>query len=154
MAAPTIRVLPPAAATCRATPRDRKAAARTKITRLFVSADRATASGIRERASFTQRSDNGIFGRVEQHDARHARRFDIAERFYAAATVTHTGPGDRPHFSSGAQMPSQPDEDNEHHERNTNQARQAVTLGRMRYVLFVGLGLVVGAYALIYLIGP
>ena len=48
----------------------------------------------------------------------------------------------------------QPSEDTEQHELNTYQARQAVTLGRMRYVLGAGLVLVVLLFAIIYFAGP
>lgn len=51
-------------------------------------------------------------------------------------------------------MSRQPSEDNEEHELNTYQARQAVTLGRMRYVLAIGLVLVVVLFAVIYFAGP
>lgn len=51
-------------------------------------------------------------------------------------------------------MSQQPSEDNEEHELNTYQARQAVTLGRMRYVLAVGLVLVIVLFAVIYFAGP
>lgn len=45
-------------------------------------------------------------------------------------------------------------EDNEERELNTMQARQAVTLGRMRYVLGIGLFLVIVLFAVIYFAGP
>lgn len=45
-------------------------------------------------------------------------------------------------------------EDNEEHELNTHQARQAVTLGRMRYVLGIALALVIIMFAIIYFAGP
>lgn len=45
-------------------------------------------------------------------------------------------------------------EDNEQRELNTIKARQAVTLGRMRYVLGAGLFLVVVLFAIIYFAGP
>jgi hypothetical protein len=45
-------------------------------------------------------------------------------------------------------------EDHERRELSTSEARQAVPLGRMRYVLGIGLFLVIGLFALIYFIGP
>lgn len=45
-------------------------------------------------------------------------------------------------------------EDQEERELSTYQARQAVTLGRMRYVLGIGLFLVILLFALIYSIKP
>lgn len=45
-------------------------------------------------------------------------------------------------------------EDREERELSTYQARQAVTLGRMRYVLGIGLFLVIAMFALIYFIRP
>ncbi len=45
-------------------------------------------------------------------------------------------------------------EDYEERELSTHQARQAVTLGRMRYVLAVGVVLVALLFALIYFLGP
>lgn len=45
-------------------------------------------------------------------------------------------------------------EDNVEHELNTYQARQAVMLGRTRYVLAIALVLVVIMFAIIYLAGP
>jgi len=41
-------------------------------------------------------------------------------------------------------------EDDEEHELATHQARQAVTLGRMRYVLAVSVVLVIAMFALIW----
>jgi hypothetical protein len=49
---------------------------------------------------------------------------------------------------------AQPSEDNEMHHRNTPQARQGVTLGHVRYVLAIGIALVVVLFALIYFAGP
>jgi hypothetical protein len=49
---------------------------------------------------------------------------------------------------------AQPSEDNEQHERNTVEARQGVTLGHVRYVLAIGLVLVVVLFAVIYMAGP
>lgn len=51
-------------------------------------------------------------------------------------------------------MVNQPSEDNEHHQRNIQEARQGVTLGRMRFVLAIGLVLVVVLFAVIYFAGP
>ncbi len=45
-------------------------------------------------------------------------------------------------------------EDNELHELSTHEARQAVTLGHMRYVLAIGVILVVILFALVYFLGP
>lgn len=45
-------------------------------------------------------------------------------------------------------------EDNEQHKLTTLEARQAVTLGRLRYVLGIGLFLVVVLFAIIYFAGP
>ncbi len=45
-------------------------------------------------------------------------------------------------------------EDTQEHDLDTDEARQAVTLGRMRYVLAIGLILVVLMFALIYFIRP
>ncbi len=45
-------------------------------------------------------------------------------------------------------------EDNEERELDTMHARQAVTLGRMRYVLGVGVLLVVVLFAIIYFAKP
>jgi hypothetical protein len=45
-------------------------------------------------------------------------------------------------------------EDNQKRELDTVEARQAVTLGRMRYVLAFGLLLVVVMFAIIYIAGP
>ena len=45
-------------------------------------------------------------------------------------------------------------EDNEEHELSAHQARQAVTLGRMRYVLGIGIFLVVLLFAIIYFARP
>lgn len=45
-------------------------------------------------------------------------------------------------------------EDHEKRELSTQQARQAVALGRMRYVLAIGLALVIALFALIYFIRP
>lgn len=49
---------------------------------------------------------------------------------------------------------AEPNEDNEERELTTYQARQAVTLGRMRYVLAFGLVLVVIMFAVVFWIGP
>jgi hypothetical protein len=51
-------------------------------------------------------------------------------------------------------MSNQPSEDNEQHELNTQQARQGVTLGRMRIVLGVGIALVVVLFTIIFFAGP
>jgi len=45
-------------------------------------------------------------------------------------------------------------EDNQERELDAQHARQAVTLGRMRYVLAIGLVLVVVLFAVIYFMGP
>ena len=44
-------------------------------------------------------------------------------------------------------------EDNAHHDLNTEQARQGVTFGRMRYVLGISMALVVVIFAIIYFAG-
>ena len=51
-------------------------------------------------------------------------------------------------------MPRPEGEDNQKHVLNTQQARQGVTLGHMRYVLGISLVLVVVAFLVIYLVGP
>ncbi|GAA0544357.1 hypothetical protein FHS83_000500 [Rhizomicrobium palustre] len=45
-------------------------------------------------------------------------------------------------------------EDNNSRELNSHSARQAQTLGRMRYVLGIGLVLVILMFAIIYMAGP
>lgn len=45
-------------------------------------------------------------------------------------------------------------EDHERRTLATDQARQAVTLGRVRYVLVIGLALVVALFGLIYFADP
>jgi hypothetical protein len=45
-------------------------------------------------------------------------------------------------------------EDHKERELSTYQSRQAVTLGRMRYVLAISLVLVIALFALIYFIKP
>ncbi len=57
-----------------------------------------------------------------------------------------------PHEHEAEYLPQ--GEDTEERELSTHQARQAVTLGRMRYVLAIGLVLVIVLFALIYFIGP
>ena len=46
------------------------------------------------------------------------------------------------------------DDDSEERELSALEARQAVTLGRMRYVLAIGLFLVVVLFTVIYFAGP
>ena len=44
-------------------------------------------------------------------------------------------------------------EDNAHHELNTDEARQGITFGHMRYVLGISVFLLVAIYAIIYFTG-
>ena len=48
----------------------------------------------------------------------------------------------------------QPYEDNTKRTLSTQQARQGVTLGRMRFVLTISLVLIVAAFTAIYIAGP
>lgn len=45
-------------------------------------------------------------------------------------------------------------DDNQERKLSTSDARQAVTIGRMRYVLMIGIALVVVLFALVYFLGP